>query len=312
MRVSPKDDSYALDKNIFCERLQEVAGVTRVSEDIIQEEPEEEKGTVWTIVYDCETTSTRALLKFGEAEGYESSIVLKRTSNQGSNAQSEVEVWKRYLILSFALALPVVYISLSESILGKPLWSQSVPGISCLLLLTVVQFLLASVIQFYIGKQIYERAWTSLYYGKRADMDVLIAASTSVAWGYSTIGLILQCALSDYEADLFYETSVILMTLIVLGRYLEIMAKGEASKRLTAIMSLQTPNAILLDEGDQSEEEVVVELICRNDLLKFTLGWLFHWMVSLYKEKVQWWRVWLPVKLSLSRSLLVILSWRDN
>ena len=226
------------------------------------------------IVYDIYETSTRALIQSVESLGKDLkvSLVSARSLNSGSVEDDQIAMWKNSLFITIALGLPVVALSVTESVLGHALWSATVPGLGCLRILDIIQFVLATIVQFWIGKEIYERAWSSVYFGGRADMDVLIACSTTVAWTYSTVGLILDCVLEGYVADLFFDTCVILMALIILGRYLEIMAKGEASKKLNSILSLQSPTAILYDEYTQNEQELDVELICHGDLVKVQPG----------------------------------------
>ena len=245
-------------------------GVSRVT----FEKRDDDGSFLLYIVYDVHETSTRELIHSVERLGQDlkATLVPARSMTSNSVEEDQISMWKNSLYITIALGLPIVALSITENALGRPLWSATVPGLGCLRLLDIIQLVLASIIQFWIGQEIYARAWTSVYYGGRADMDVLIACSTSVAWAYSTVGLVLNCVLEDYEADLFFDTCAILMALIILGRYLEIMAKGEASKKLNSILSLQAQTAILVDEHTHAEEELDIELICHGDLVKIQPG----------------------------------------
>jgi len=178
--------------------------------------------------------------------------------------------WARRLAVSSLLSLPVVVISLTMALWpGSFLWAApaAVPG---LVAGWCAQLPLATAVQFGVGSAIYRSAFSSLVYGRRANMDVLIAASTSLAYGYSAVGLVLGCILAGYEPDVFFETSTVLMTLIILGRYLEIKAKGEATRKLTSLLSLQAEWACLVEKA--GERRVEVELVARGDVVKVFPG----------------------------------------
>ena len=102
---------------------------------------------------------------------------------------------------------------------------------------------LATPVQFYVGKDFYVGAWKALK-NKAANMDVLVVMGSSVAYFYSFGPL-----LGLYGTHLYFETSAVIITLIVLGKYLEAKAKGRTSEALKKLMGLRAKTARVLRDG---------------------------------------------------------------
>ena len=157
----------------------------------------------------------------------------------------EVGRQRRLLIVGLALALPLMVYSMSRDF-----------GLLRLAYDEWIMLAMASVVQFYVGWQYYEGAYKSLRAGG-ANMDVLIALGSSVAFFFSlgvTVGLVPS-------QNVYYETSAVIITLIMLGKFLEARAKGKTSEALKALMGLRPKTATVLRDGVETEmsiEQVVV------------------------------------------------------
>jgi len=126
----------------------------------------------------------------------------------------------------------------------------------------IVLFILATPVQFVVGFRFYR----GLYHAVRAgmgNMDTLIALGTSAAWLYSTIGIFLPGIFPIREV--YFETSAIIITLILLGRYLEHITKSRASEAVRRLLDLQPTMARLVRNGE--EVEIPVEEISVDDKL---------------------------------------------
>lgn len=121
-----------------------------------------------------------------------------------------------------------------------------------------LQWALATPVQFYAGWQFYRGAYHALK-NKGANMDVLVAMGTSAAYFYS-VWLVLQG-----EIYLFFETSAIIITLILLGKLLEARAKGKTSEAIRSLIQLQAKKATIIVDG--TEQEVDVEDVNIGDVL---------------------------------------------
>jgi Cu+-exporting ATPase len=106
---------------------------------------------------------------------------------------------------------------------------------------------LATPVQFYVGKDFYVGAWKALK-NKAANMDVLVVMGSSVAYFYSFGPL-----LGLYGTHLYFETSAVIITLIVLGKYLEAKAKGRTSEALKKLMGLRAKTARVVRDGQELE-----------------------------------------------------------
>ena len=107
-------------------------------------------------------------------------------------------------------------------------------------------------------------------------MDVLVALGTNVAYFYS-VYIVLKALTSDsFEGQDFFETSAMLISFILLGKYLEVMAKGKTSDALSKLTELAPETACLLtfdkDGNAISETEISTQLLQRNDVIKIVPG----------------------------------------
>jgi P-type Cu+ transporter len=109
---------------------------------------------------------------------------------------------------------------------------------------------LATPVQFYVGKDFYVGAWKALK-NKAANMDVLVVMGSSVAYFYSFGPL-----LGLYGTHLYFETAAVIITLIVLGKYLEAKAKGRTSEALKKLMGLRAKSARVLREGEELDVSI--------------------------------------------------------
>ncbi len=122
----------------------------------------------------------------------------------------------------------------------------------------VFQFALATPVQFIAGYQFYLGAYKALRHGS-ANMDVLVAMGTSAAYFYS-VGTTFF-----FSGDVYYETSAIIITLILLGRLLESAAKGRTSEAIKKLMGLAARTARVVRDGQ--EIDIPVEDVQVGDVV---------------------------------------------
>jgi Cu+-exporting ATPase len=163
--------------------------------------------------------------------------------------QAEIQRQMRLLIIGLVLTVPLMAVSMSRDF---GLWSF--PSYQ------IAMFIPATIVQFVVGWQYYVGAYKSLRAGG-ANMDVLIALGSSVAYFYSvgvTFGVIPS-------PNVYYETGAAIITLIMLGKYLEARAKGKTSQALKALMGLRPKTAHILREG--IEIEIDIEQVGVGDMV---------------------------------------------
>ncbi len=121
-----------------------------------------------------------------------------------------------------------------------------------------VQLLLATPVQFWIGWRFYEGAWKALR-GGGANMDVLVALGTSMAWGYSAV-----LTLVGLPGHVYFEGGAAVITLVLLGKLLEARARSRTSEAIEALVRLQ-PKTARVERGG-TLVEIPVDALMPGDL----------------------------------------------
>ncbi|MBA2879534.1 Cu+-exporting ATPase [Anoxybacillus kamchatkensis] len=196
-------------------------------------------------------TSVEAILEKIKKLGYKGQI---RTEEQDDAGRKEDRLKKkqRQLVISIILSLPLLYTMLAHMPfhIGLPM--------PHLLMNPWFQLLLATPVQFYIGGPFYVGAYRALR-NKSANMDVLVALGTSAAYFYSLVETLR--ALTNHEPRLYFETSAVLITLVLVGKYFEALAKGRTTEAISKLLSLQEKEATVIRHGKEIKvplEEVVI------------------------------------------------------
>jgi len=144
--------------------------------------------------------------------------------------EAEVNKEKNIFILSLVLSLPIITLSMGLKDMSKTS--------------LMVQALLAGVIQFYVGARFYR----GFYYAtknKSANMDSLIAIGTSAAYFYSLASTFVM------QGEVFYETSSLLTTFVILGKWLEARAKGKTGEAIKKLLGLAAKTARVIRDGEE-------------------------------------------------------------
>lgn len=165
---------------------------------------------------------------------------------------------KRDLILSAVLTAPLM-IAMIAMLLG------SHAGWVHFLHLPLVQLILVTPAQFGVGQRFYRGAYHALK-TKAPNMDVLVAMGTSAAFALS----VYNGFFNPHNSDLYFESSGMIITLILLGKYLEQKAKTKTSDAIKQLMSLQAKTAMIIVAGE--EKEVPIEEVQVGDILRVRPG----------------------------------------
>ena len=153
--------------------------------------------------------------------------------------QAELAELKIKLLVSAVLTLGIML----GSMLRLPLLSHP-----------LVLLLLTTPIQFWVGWQFYRGAWASARHGM-SDMNTLIAIGTSAAYGYSLMAVLAPGLFGaiGQAPQVYFETAAMIITLILLGRFLEARAKGRAADAIQRLLELQPNTARVVRDGREME-----------------------------------------------------------
>ncbi|MGD2057614.1 MAG: copper-translocating P-type ATPase, partial [Anaerolineales bacterium] len=163
--------------------------------------------------------------------------------------EREIQRQRRLLITGLFFTIPLFIFSMARDFGFLPAAVASADWAPWLM------FALATPVQFYVGWQYYDGAYKALRNGS-ANMDVLIAMGSSAAYFYS-----IPVLLGLIDGHVYFETSAVIITLIVLGKFLEARAKGRTSEAIKKLMELRPRTASVVRAGEELDlpiEEVLV------------------------------------------------------
>ncbi len=212
-----------------------------------------------TVEYNPAVISVSDMIAQIQKLGY-GAMLKEEKQEQKDHRQIHIQKLKRKLAVSIIFTLPLLW-----TMFGHFSWTSFI-AVPDILMNPWIQLALATPVQFIIGGQFYVGAYKALR-NKSANMDVLVALGTSAAYFYSLYETLRYVAntSSEHSVHLYYETSAVLITLILLGKLLEARAKGRSSEAIQKLMGLQAKTALVLREGQ--EIEIPIEQVVLSDLV---------------------------------------------
>jgi len=221
--------------------LSGVPGVISVNVNLASE-----KATVEYI----EGTELADLRRAVKEAGYELSAEAETLEDVTTASRREIKNIRNRFIVAAILAAAIMALMWTPSFAGKPylLWALATP------------------VQFWAGWRFYRGTWGALRH-LTADMNTLIAVGTSAAYFYSVVAVISPglFAAGGLEVHLYFDTSAMIVTLILLGRFLESRAKGQTSAAIKKLIGLQPKTALIIRDG--KEIEIPIEDVQLGDLI---------------------------------------------
>ncbi|MET1030924.1 heavy metal translocating P-type ATPase [Domibacillus tundrae] len=216
-----------------------------------------------TVEYNSSVLSAVDIMKKVDSLGYGALLKEDRDKESVDYRQIEIKKQTTKFTISALLSLPLLWAMAGHFEFTSGLY---VPD---LFMNPWMQLVLATPVQFIIGSQFYIGAYKALK-NKSANMDVLVALGTSAAYFYSLYLSFQSIGHSGHAPELYYETSAILITLILLGKLFEAKAKGRSSEAIKKLMGLQAKTAIV--ERDGTEIEVPLEQVLAGDIVHVRPG----------------------------------------
>ena len=182
--------------------------------------------------------------------GYELGSEAETLEDVTTAAKREIRNIRNRLILAAALGLFIMILGFGPTFAGKPylLWALATP------------------VQFWAGLRFYRGAWGALRH-RTADMNTLIAVGTSAAYLYSMVAVLFPSlfATGRLEPHLYFDTSAMIIALILLGRFLEARARGQTSEAIKKLIGMQPKTALVIRDG--KEVEIPVDDVQVGDLV---------------------------------------------
>ncbi len=178
----------------------------------------------------------------------------EQTQDASARKADEAEDLRRSFLLAFALALPVFVLEMG---------SHLIPALHTAIMQTIgfqtswmIQFALTTVLLLGPGRRFYTTGYPALL--RRApDMNSLVALGTSAAYGFSVVALFAPALLPAASRAVYFEAAAVIVTLILLGRWLEARAKGRTGAAIAKLVRLAPSTARVERDGVLSDVAVV-------------------------------------------------------
>ncbi|ENW96394.1 heavy metal translocating P-type ATPase [Acinetobacter sp. NIPH 298] len=201
------------------------------------------------------------LIQAVKKAGYNAKLVEQNQSDRQEKKASEQQQLKRDLIISLMLALPVFILEMGSHIVPAfHMWIMHNIGIQQSWL---IQFVLTSLILIFPGRRFYQKGIPALF-RFAPDMNSLVAVGTLAAYGFSLVATFIPQILPQGTVHVYYEAAAVIVSLILLGRYLEAKAKGRTSQAIQHLVGMQAKMARIYRDGKVIEvpiAEVTTEMI---------------------------------------------------
>jgi Cu+-exporting ATPase len=230
--------------------LNKLEGVTKASVNLALETA--------SVEYSPSQIAPQDITQRVEKLGYGAKLKSEEKEEEQSYREKELSKQKGKFWFSFILSVPLLWAMVSHFT-----FTSFIP-LPHMLMNPWVQLALATPVQFVVGKQFYVGAFKALR-NKSANMDVLVALGTSAAYFYSLYSSLKSLGSPAHTAQLYYETSAILITLILLGKLFEANAKGRSSEAIKKMMGLQAKTAVVIRDG--AEVEIPVEEVQKGEVI---------------------------------------------
>ncbi|XP_076933153.1 copper-transporting ATPase RAN1-like [Bidens hawaiensis] len=259
--------SNELDEHMLTEILCNMKGVKQFSFNKMSSELD--------VLFDTEVVGLRALVDAMNEESsgdFEVRVKNPHMRMVSQNIEESSHMWRHFLF-SLLLSIPIFamrficpYIPFLNSILLSRIGPFQIGD--------WLRVVLVGLVQFVIGKRFYLAAFRALR-NRATNMDVLVALGTSAAYFYSVYAL-LYGAITGFWFQTYFETSPMLITFVLFGKYLETIAKGKTSDAIKKLVELAPSTALLLIQNKDGsvigEREIDALLIQPGDLLKIVPG----------------------------------------
>jgi Cu+-exporting ATPase len=224
--------------------LSAVPGVVSVSVNLASEKA--------TVEY-TEDMQVADLQKAARDAGYELAPEAETLEDVATASQRELRAVRNRFIVAIVLGLLIMTLGFIPAVMMQPY-------------MPYVLWALATLVQFWAGLRFYRGMWGALRH-RTADMNTLIAVGTSAAYFYSVVAVLFPglFTAAGVEPHLYFDTSALIIALILLGRYLETRARGQTSEAIKRLIGLNPKTAVVI--RDDEEKEISVEEVQLGDII---------------------------------------------
>ncbi len=206
-----------------------------------------------TIDFDNNLLNEQKLIEVIKSKGYNAYISKGFDPNEDKKRRElEINKLKKLFTISLIFSIPALLIGMFLMKDGLLFIGSELP------LSEYILWLLATPVQFYVGSIFYKGTWAALK-NKSASMDSLIAIGTSSAYFYSIYMIFFN------NGGQYFEVSAVLITLVILGKLLEAIAKGKTSEAIQKLMNISPKTANVI--RNNKEIKIPIDQVLLNDII---------------------------------------------
>ncbi|PKA48066.1 Putative copper-transporting ATPase HMA5 [Apostasia shenzhenica] len=230
-----------------------------------------------SVSYKPDQTGPRNFIEVIQAtgSGHFTATIYAEGGVRQSHRREEIRQYYRSFLWSLLFTIPIFLTSMVFMYIPGIKRALDFKVVNMLSIGELLRWILSTPVQFIIGRRFYTGSYKALRHGS-TNMDVLIALGTNAAYFYSLYSVLRAATSRDFESTDFFETSSMLISFILLGKYLKVLAKGKTSEAIEKLMDLTPETAILVayDESGNvaTEREIDSRLIQKNDVIKVLPG----------------------------------------
>lgn len=227
---------------------------------------------ILTITYEEGKLSDEEIVKKVERAGFGATLHFDRNKQQRKEEEkqlaTEVDRTRRQLAVNVVLAIPLLYISMGHMLPFPLPLPQIIDMHHNPFNFALAQLILTTIILFN-GRRFYISGFQNLFKG-HPNMDSLVALGTGSAYIYSLVMTITILRDVKHVHHLYYESAAIVVTLVMVGKYMEGRSKNKTSEAIRKLMELAPDTAVLIDGSEQ--REVPVEQVKKGNVILIKPG----------------------------------------
>ncbi|GEM45557.1 heavy metal translocating P-type ATPase [Deinococcus cellulosilyticus] len=213
-----------------------------------------------TVQYLPTTVSPAQLKQAIRDAGYE--VIEAQSGAQQEDAEKaarelEVKKLRSSLTIAAVFSVPLFFLAMAPMLyMPFEMWLMDTLGHwGDIMVMNVLMLLLATPVQFGPGMRFYRGGWKALKH-RSPDMNTLVMIGTTAAYAYSVVATFFPAIFPSNTAHVYFEASGVVITLVLLGKYFEAIAKGKSSEAMKKLLSLQAKSARVIRGGQEMEVPV--------------------------------------------------------
>lgn len=229
------------------------------------------------IFYDKDSVNVDYLIDLIDAIGYDASLAVDGQDDGAESRKKDTASWQLSFYIAMVFTTPIVLLMIGMDSVASIKWYLNVDAFEGVTTMTLLVLLLSTPVQFFSGHRFHAEAWKGLK-NKVLGMSFLVSMGSNAAYFYGLFSVIRGLLLRDSSVNTpdFFMTCAMLISFVLLGKYMESVAKAKTSQSMSKLLDLQVKSAIVVQKDSDGnvvqELDVPIDMVQKNDILKVVGG----------------------------------------